>query len=338
MNLFSGIFSRKRVTAPAVAPMSVSRKPKLPTTLHVTLWPTFGHFHRFSIDSRVQGIRMNSAMISAPEINDDFFIKTKDASVPLWFDVKGMQMRVKEVACDPAKDDHLELVMNRPIRCKLPCPVWFKAGEDCAKLIEIRNGTHLIFDGGPRNLVSPGESIHIREEDLQVGGPPLLAYEIEKIERIKKFGFKKFYLSYVYDQRHVDAFREAVGPDAEIILKIENKAGLEYVARQYKPTPKTRLAAARGDLFVEVDYPHHILEATKLIIDKDPNAIVGSRMLLSVIHKEVPDCADLNELAWLYDIGYRSFLLCDELCLKGDLLGRAVAVFNAFRKDYCKEK
>ncbi len=37
--------------------------------------------------------------------------------------------------------------------------------------------------------------------------------------------------------------------------------------------------AARGDLYVEINTPHDILNATKLIIEKDPEAIVGSRML-----------------------------------------------------------
>jgi len=50
----------------------------------------------------------------------------------------------------------------------------------------------------------------------------------------------------------------------------------------------------------------------------------------------VPRCADLSDLAWLYDIGYRSFLLCDELCLEEQLLRNAVNVFAAFREDYAK--
>ena len=41
-----------------------------------------------------------------------------------------------------------------------------------------------------------------------------------------------------------------------------------------------------------------------------------------------------KELAWLYDIGYRSMMLCDELCLKDELLELAVSAFDAFRTDY----
>ena len=322
-------------------PISASQYPDLPKdlNLHVTLWPAFPHFARFSQDSRVQGIRLNSAMMELSEIDDSFCEECSKSMVPLWFDVKAMQLRIREVICGH-HCDHLEFRLNRPVKCKTPCPVWFKAGEDCAKLVEIKDGTHFIFEGGPKFEVRMGESIHIRQPDLQVGGPVILNFEKEKIARMlsiaKRNGQKRFYLSYVYSQRHVDEFRELVGDDAEVVLKIENKWGLEWIAKHYIPQPNTYLAAARGDLFIEIDYPHEIMNACKLILSKDPNAFVGSRMLLSCIHEATPSCADLNELAWLYDVGFRNFLLCDELCLKEALLARAVNVFQAFRKEYAQ--
>jgi pyruvate kinase len=314
-----------------------------PVTFHVTLWPEFDHFPRFSRDDRIAGIRLNSAMMAASEINERFRRRAAASTVPLWFDVKGMQMRIKEVVCDHTHD-HLEFILNRPVKVATPCTVYFKAGEDAAKLIEIQDGTHFIFDGGPQYEVKAGESIHILQPDCEVGGPLLLDYEREKIERIKSLGFTRWYLSYVYDQRHVDEFREVIGPDARLILKIENKAGLDYVAEKYQPMRHTCLMAARGDLYVEVDRPHEILNACKLVVEKDPDALVGSRMLLSVIPPKgvtlppwragVPSCADFSELAWLYEIGYRNFLLCDELCLKDQLLASATDAFDAFRQDY----
>lgn len=308
---------------------------------HVTLWTAFNHFKKFCADPRIQGIRLNSAMMSASEIDSSFASQITHASMPLWFDIKGMQMRIKEVVSDH-NTDHLEFILTRPVKVHTPCAVWFKAGEDAAKLIEIRNGTHFIFDGGPRFEVRAGESIHILEKDLKVEGEPFLPHEIEKIEKIKSLGFTRWYLSYVYDQSHVDKFRELIGPDAELILKIENIAGLEFVANKFKKTKNTRLMAARGDLFVEIEKPHHILKACKTIIEADPNAFVGSRMLLSLNevkgrkYMPVPSAADLSELAWIYEIGYRNFLLCDELCLKMHTLGAATNVFDSFRNDYCK--
>jgi len=56
--------------------------------------------------------------------------------------------------------------------------------------------------------------------------------------------------------------------------------------------------------------------------------------MLSVIHEPVPSCADFLEMAWLYDIGYRSMMLCDELCLKEDLLATAINACQSFREHY----
>jgi pyruvate kinase len=333
------LFSRgkKSVSAPAVS------TGKRPVNLQVTLWPAFPHFRRFAHDNRVQGIRLNSAMMEASEIDGKFMMAAKASEVPLWFDVKGMQMRIREVI---PSNDHLEFVLNRPVKVKTPCTVWFKGGEDRGRVREIVNGTRFIFDGGPEFNVKAGESIHILEDDLEVGGDTFLPYEIEKIEKVKAAGIKRWYLSYVYAQRHVDEFRELIGDDAELYLKIENVAGLKYVADEYKPMPKTNLVMARGDMFVEIPRPHEILKASKFLIEKDPDAVVGSRMLLSLVEKPdertgkkkylpVPSAADLSELAWLHDIGFKNFLLCDELCLKEHMLAAAVNVFDAFRTDYC---
>ncbi|MBU1030918.1 MAG: pyruvate kinase [Nanoarchaeota archaeon] len=304
--------------------------------LLVTLWPSFLHFEEFAKDDRLAGIRLNTAMVKSFELDDEFK-KANDikGTVPLWFDIKGTQLRITEVY--PTKD-HLELTLNHPIDVQTPSGVLFKAGADYAMLKEVVDGNHLIFDGGPEYMVYEGESLHIRHPSLEVKGPIFLDYEIEKIEKAKKAGFTKFFLSYAESKKAIDEFRSYVGKESEIIAKIENKKGLEYVASEFKPEPNLSLMAARGDLYVEVDKPHHMLDALKLIVQKDPRAYVGSRILLSIINQPVPSCADLSDVAWLYDIGYKRMLLCDELCLKGDLLGVAVNVFDHFRNSYAKEK
>lgn len=303
--------------------------------LMVTLWPSFPHFRRFARDYRLSGIRLNTAMVKAYELDKEFEIANSVPDpVPLYFDIKGRQLRVTEVV--PNKRN-LELTLNHPIEAKTPAMVLFKAGADYALLNKIVDGKRLIFDGGPRYMVHEGESLHIRDPGLIVKGPTFLDFEIEKIEMAKKAGFKRYFLSYVESQKDIDEFREHIG-DSELIAKIENRNGLNYVANEFKPQNNTHLMAARGDLYVEVDKPHDILDAMKLIIKKDPQAYVGSRILLSVIHDPVPSCADLTEMAWLYDIGYRRMLLCDELCLKGDLLARAVNVFEAFKNSYANNR
>jgi len=300
----------------------------------VTLWPTFSHFPRFAKDHRLSGIRLNSAMIKVDELNNELGLaRSITDSVPLYFDIKGRQLRVKEVLPNKKR---LELVLNHPIKVQTPTMVLFKAGADYALLQEIKNGKHLIFEGGPEYNVYPGESIHIREKSLEVLGPTFLDYEIEKIEKAKQAGFKKYFLSYVESQRDIDEFREFIG-DSEIIAKIENKKGLDYVANEYKNQKNLNLMAARGDLYVEIDKPHEMMDALRLIVSKDKGAHVGSRILLSLVNKPVPECADLMDLSWLYDIGYRKMMLCDELCLKEPLLSSAVNVLDAFRENYANK-
>ncbi len=359
--------------------------------LMVTLWPSFPHFPRFANDRRLGGIRLNSAMMSSPELDRELATISELAPAnPLWYDIKGRQMRVAEVIPNA---HHLEVVLNHPISVKTPTVVLFKAGADFALLKRIEDGgRRLIFDGGPRYVVKAGESLHIRHHSLVVHGPLFTDGELAKIEKVKAFGFKRWFLSYVEEQSDIDRFLELVGTDAEVMLKIESRQGLAFVADQFVKRPNLTLVAARGDLYVEIDRPHQITKALRLIIDKDPEAVVASRLLLSTvfdtvgtalrlvvetgkgpeissrlplttifnpvpealrktiergegriveprvllerIYDPVPSCADFLEIAWLIDIGYRRMMLCDELCLKEELLNVAVNAFDAFRKDY----
>lgn len=295
--------------------------------LMVTMWPSFGHFDRFARDQRISGVRLNTAMIRASELDDTFRAATKKYKMPLYFDIKGRQLRVTRV---DASLDHLEIELNHPIEVETPTMVLFKGGQDRCLLKEI-NGSKLIFDGGPKWMVYEGESLHIRHPSLKVLGPTFLNAEKEKIAIARQAGFEKFFLSYVETQDDVDEFRELVGHGSEIVLKIENLVGLKYVANDYRITDGTWLMAAMGDLYVELQRPHDVLGALKLIREKDENAGVGSRLLLSVVQEPVPSAADFMQLAWLRDIGYKKMMLCDEICLKESLLASAIGAFDAFR-------
>jgi hypothetical protein len=324
-NVFNSIMSRLG-RKPAVA------LPNLDLQLMVTLWPSFPHFARFADDKRLAGIRLNSAMMTQADLDKE--LPLAKATVPLFFDIKGRQMRVAEVLDNGGH--HLDIRLNHPIRVKTPTEVLFKAGADWAVLHHLEeDGKRLVFQGGPQYNVLPGESLHIRHPSLEVTGSIFTDLERAKIETVKKAGFKRWFLSYVEKQSDVDEFRELVGRNDEIWLKIESKKGLEYVATKFVKKPDLTLVTARGDLYVELERPHEILQAVKLIIEKDREACLGSRLLLSVISDPVPSCADWHELAWLYDIGYRRLMLCDELCLRGELLSTAVNAFNAFRSTYC---
>jgi pyruvate kinase len=301
--------------------------------LSVTLWPSFPHFDRFVNDDRIESIRLNSAMMDMVELDQELDkINKMKIDKPLYYDIKGRQLRITDVYLN---DEYLDIRINHPIQVDTPTPILFKAGADVALLQEVcEDGTRLKFFGGPKYSVKIGESLHIRDASLVVGGNQFTPIELQKIEKVKAAGFKHWFLSYVQCDKDVQEFVNLVGQDAIIKLKIEDKQGLKYVENEFIKSPNISLVAARGDMFVELNRPHEILNAVKLIIDCDPDAIVGSRILLSVINDAVPSCADLSELAWLADIGYKNMMLCDELCLKEDLLARAVNVFQSFKDSY----
>ena len=194
------------------------------------------------------------------------------------------------------------------------------------------------MDEPPQYKVRDGESLHIRHPSLRVTGPLFTEAELQKIEQVQRAGFKRYFLSYVEQQRDVDEFLELIGRAAEVWLKIENPKGLSYVAHSFRKRENLILVAARGDLYVELEKPHEIMQALKLIVEKDPKACVGSRILLSIVETPVPSCADFLELSWLYDIGYRNMLLCDELCLKEQWLAPAINAFERFAGAYARPR
>jgi len=300
--------------------------------LFVTLSPSMPHFLRFSRDERIAGIRINSAMMYADEVEGEMKIvqAVREWSRPLFFDVKARQLRITKV--NPVAD-HLEVRINHPIEVETPTPVLFKAGEDSALLVDVLDKDYLVFRKGPYYNVKEGESIHIRHPSLKILGGTFPEYELEKIDRVKPF-FNRWVISYVEGWDDVQALRDIIGPEPALGLKIENKRGLDFVANQWKSCENTFLIGAQGDLYVECDKPHEMLGAVRMIAKKDPTAWIGSRMLLSCVEQEVPSAADFAQLAWLYDQGYRKFLLCDDLCIQGDRLNRALNVFEAFRQYY----
>lgn len=316
--------------------------------LMVTLCPSFPHFEEFAQDTRLSGIRINSAMLNLKDIEFELNkLSAISCRVPLYFDVKGRQLRIQQV--DPFPGSHFELVMNHPVILpgvdlgKEVVTVLLKGGEDQARLIGITDGGYrLILDKqsiyGPQFNLAPGESICIRNSKVFSPGPQFTNHELSKISLVRRAGIDRFFLSYVHCQADVDEFHNLVGSEAEIFLKVEDKRGLEYVRNEYKPHPRRRLVAALGDLYVEVDRPHEVLQAADFIVSKDPRALVGSRMLLSLVTQSVPSAADLMQLGFLYELGYDSFMLCDELCLKRDMLNMAVNVFDSFKQSYPKVK
>lgn len=299
--------------------------------MHVTMWPDMPHYEYFAAKHPlVKGVRLNTAMASTVEMPSVLkrAVNTRN-SAPIYLDIKGRQLRITHV--DP-NEDHLEIDINHPIEVETPCPVLFKAGADGALLVGVKGGTRLIFDRGPNFTLREGESLSIRAPH-KVLGELFTDQQRDFLGMALEAGIDRYMLSYATSQAEIDELREWVG-EAEIIAKIENSEGLEFAKNQFKPADNLHILTARGDLFVELPKPHDVLLATKELLKVDPLAILGSRILLSVTNESVPSCSDLNELAWLLDIGYRRFMFCDGLCLNKEALNRALHILAAVAADY----
>jgi pyruvate kinase len=302
------------------------------------------HYKRFAQDDRLGAIRINSAMMFAEEMEGELSTALSvPNSVPTYFDLKGRQLRIRAAH---KFDTHYELELNHPIFVDTPTSVLFKGGTQEAMLFKIQPGKEpnspqrlIVVPDGRLDVLIPGESLILRDESFKVLDDFFPDYEIERIKLVASRGWTKYVLSYVESQRDIDMFREYVGNDVEVVAKIESRKGLEWVARGgFKPKDNLRLMTARGDLYLELTKPHEMLDAQRLIIEKDPRAVVGSRILLTCCKGPVPEANDFSELAWLYDIGYRTMMLCDDLCIDETLLARAINVFDAFRTDYADKR
>ncbi len=137
-------------------------------------------------------------------------------------------------------------------------------------------------------------------------------------------------LSYVEQPQDVEEVCQLL-PGAEVMAKIETERGLQF-ARKYGAA-HGRLVAARGDLYVEVLRPHKIVKAVRTVIQADRDAVVASRLLDSLAYQPVPLSADIGDVAFLLEIGYRTFLLGDVVCLKRDTVVEALNLLQAIAGD-----
>ena len=108
--------------------------------------------------------------------------------------------------------------------------------------------------------------------------------------------------------------------------------GLQYVREFYDGSIK--LMNARGDMYVELSWgidtnPHDILRASKTIVKRDPDAIVASRILSSMAESVVPTCAEISDIDSLIRMGYKHFMLGDEVCQKRESVLAAINCFAA---------
>ncbi|MCJ7549395.1 MAG: pyruvate kinase [Anaerolineae bacterium] len=267
----------------------------------------------------VCGLRLNTVM-PLKESPAVALKRLSSLGQTLWVDLKGRQLRVVGAAIPP----YTEVRLSHPIHVHTPVDAYFSDGRERVRVAAV-DGNRLILEDGPHRLIGPGESVNIVDPSLRVEGT-LTETDLVYLAAIKEVGLRRVMLSYVEQPSDVEEV-QALLPDAEVVLKIESRRGLDY-ARTHKAT-HGRLMAARGDLYVEVARPHRIVGALRDIVDADPDAIVASRIFDSLAHQPVPESADIGDVAFLLSLGYRTFMLGDVTCFHRDTVLEALNLLEA---------
>jgi hypothetical protein len=271
----------------------------------------------------VAGLRLNTVMPLADPVAE-VLDRLSSLGPPLYVDLKGRQLRAASAALPP----FTEVRLSHRIRVQTPCDAFFHDGKEHARVRAV-DGDRLILEDGPRRVVGPGESVNVVDPSLEVEGT-LTATDHAYLEAMGPLGLRRVLLSFVERPEDV-AEVQALLPGAEVLCKIESGRGLAF-ARRHRGS-LGRLVAGRGDLYVEVREPHRIVGAVREIIAADPEAIVASRLFPSLARDPVPEAADIGDAAFLLGLGYRTFLLGDDVCLRRDSVLAALNLLSAVAKE-----
>jgi pyruvate kinase len=274
----------------------------------------------------VLGIRLNIVM-PLKETKEETLLRLQGLcdkfGKQFWVDLKGRQLRVKNFSVAP----YTAIELSHEIEVITPCRAYFSSRNESAVILET-DGNKLIMQDGPRRVIGPGESVTIPHPSLEIKG--LFPEEdLHYIEAAKKAGVHQYMLSFVESSRDSASLLE-LDAAASIVEKIESERGISYVRNSYDG--KRRLMAARGDMFLELPWPHRIIEALELIVMKDSKAIAASRIFDSLAKYSEPTCEEIGDFDNLIRMGYKTTMLGDEVCFNRDSV---IAALNLMQSLSC---
>lgn len=273
----------------------------------------------------VHGVRYNTgkaSVYSPEETLKKAFEMANKYNKKFWVDLKGRQLRVEHWALP----DYGKITLNHNIEVELPAKVYFR-GDSWTELKAVEDNV-IYVDPPPKYAVGEGQSVNIVAKNLVVSGNQYLTLnDMEYIETAVGLGIKNFMLSFV--ERETDIYEvqnflhiEYKGlKDFECVLKIESLKGVEFVEKFDRQKTKEEflqklvLMAARDDLFNQIgENKTDIFSALQKIILADENAILASRIFSSLEMNDEPSLADFSDLFLMKRMGYKNFLLSDEIC------------------------
>ncbi len=251
-------------------------------------------------------VRFNTGVQTAYSIEETLDI-LKNLSIKynkkLWIDIKGRQLRVTKWA-DPL---YSCIEISHRVQVLYPALVYFRNG-DRVNITHIQEGNKLFVDPLPRQALGAGQSVNILAKDVEIDG-----YLTEK-DKQYLMACRKKDLNYIMAS-FVEKFDDLaqilqILPNAQIVSKIESLKGMSFITQYNVPN----LMAARDDLYLQSGQNYSMLNHLKTIISRDSKAICASKIFLSLEKRENVDLADFADLELMYNMGYRKFMLCDNVC------------------------
>jgi hypothetical protein len=293
----------------------------------VTVAPYAPFMNEVARHPSVSGLRLNTVMpVKKSDSLEDVLKRMQDNAngKELWIDLKGRQLRVEGYWTPP----FTEIALSHKISVNTPVNAIF-SDHDYATVIAVE-GNRLIMQDGPQRVIGPGESVNIISPSLKIEGY-FTDTDLKYIEAGQKTGIKNYMLSFVENNTDIAEMLKLF-PDSNLVAKIESQKGLAYVSNEWSNGP--RLMAARGDLYNEVRMPHQIAKACELIVSKDKDAVVASRILESFAESPEPSCSDIMDVYALMKMGYQNFMFGDQICLKRDSIMAGLECFRQMGEMY----
>lgn len=254
----------------------------------------------------VYGARWNTGVVSP--LSEAETLETLNSQCNLykkqfWVDIKGRQLRIKEWG----QPLYNVIKLNHAISVKGGAKVYFR-GEEPLNLVYAK-GNEIFVDPIPRYAVGAGQSVNIISDDIEIQGY-LTPKDIKYLEAARSLNINNVLASFVESDSDIIAIK-LVHPNSSITCKIESKKGIENLTN----LAGYNLMAARDDLYIELNSnPYTMNYSMQRIIAQDPNAICASRIFTSLEHSHTISYSDFEDVENMYNMGYRTFMLCDNIC------------------------
>lgn len=259
----------------------------------------------------VDGVRYNVGICSAyspKETLERVLELTMRYEKKFWIDLKGRQLRIANWAVP----NYGKIILNHEIEVDCPARVVFR-GNDISE-IKVAQGNVIYVDPPPKYAVGAGQAINVHGKNLKIRGY-LTSDDKEYIEAGTMLGADDYMLSFVEEKSDLEEV-ENLNPKSKMVLKIESPRGLDFVSQtDFKLPLGGALMAARDDLMINIgENKALMLDALSMLIKKDSNAIVASRIFSGIESDGSVSMGDLSDLKLMQLMGYKNFMLSDGIC------------------------